>query len=287
MNIMVQSTNKKIKSILKSAIKKFVSFLGYKIHFSKKINKKQINIYQRFGKNLNIGCGNYTINGFISLDIYTDHYHRNQKSNFIEYNLRKDNLPFQNNSIDNIYISHVIEHIETKFVEKFIEESYRVLKLGGVLRVACPDAEFLYEVSSFENDYWSWRINWFKGKNADPEKISYEPSQMDFFIREISTPKCEYYINRQSQLEVDINTIKDLSYQQTLEKLTNGLQFRPEYPGDHINAWDFYKLKEIGQCVGFTHIIRSKPGGSVSLEMQGSDMDRTYPEMSLYVDMVK
>ncbi|MFP4255052.1 MAG: hypothetical protein ACLFRN_11390, partial [Halothece sp.] len=124
-------------------------------------------------------------------------------------------------------------------------------------------------------------------KNADPAKKHESPSQMDYLIREISTPRCKYYLNKSPNLVVDGEDIKGLPYDMLFEKLTSGLEFRPEHPGDHINIWDFNRLKQCGNRVGFKHIVRSKPGGCVSLAMQGSDMDRTYPRMSLYVDMVK
>lgn len=271
--------------LLQKSLKKIAALAGYELKISKKISTST----HRSGMNLNVGCGKYFIDGFISLDIHTEHYHKNknQPSSFIEYDLRKDSLPFEKGIIDNIYISHVIEHIETRFVENFIHESYRVLKPQGVLRIACPDAEFLYEVSCFENEYWAWRSGWFKGKNVDKKAFASLPSQMDFYIREVSTPRSKYYLNRLQALELDSIDIQGLAYKEILEKLTSDLEFRLDYPGDHINAWDYYRLKKIGEVAGFTQIIRSKPGGSVSLAMQGSDMDRTHPQMSLYIDMVK
>ena len=278
--------SKNLKIFIFRTIQKVGYFLGIDIHISKLSSKKK-SAYRRSGKNLNIGCGRYIIDGFISLDIYTEHYHRNRQKDFIEYDLRSDGLPFENNSIDNIYISHVIEHVETKFVEKFVLESYRVLRLGGTLRLACPDAEFLYEVSSFSNEYWSWRQGWFQGKNARQLEDIPSPNQIDFFIREISTPRSKFYINRITKLEKDGTEMLDLPYELICKELTSGLSFRKEYPGDHINAWDFSRLRDWGKNVGFRKIIRSKPGGSVSLAMQGPDMDLTHPQMSLYVDMVK
>ena len=68
----------------------------------------------------------------------------------VEYDLRKDDLPFKNNIIDNIYASHILEHIEDIYVIKFLKESFRVLKPSGVLRIVCPDAKFLFNVSSFK-----------------------------------------------------------------------------------------------------------------------------------------
>jgi len=65
------------------------------------------------------------------------------------------------------------------------------------------------------------------------------------------------------------------------------ISFRSEYPGGHINNWDYSTLHEIGSKIGYSHIIESKPGGSISKAMQGYDVDRSSREMSLYVDMKK
>jgi len=239
-------------------------------------------------RNLNVGCGNNTIEGFINLDISSDHYHQNKKIDFIEYNMREDDLPCEDASVDNIYVSHVIEHIETEFVKKFICESHRVLKPGGVLRFACPDAEFLYEVSAFPNDYWLWRLNWYKNSKRSRKGTAYSnPQPMDFFIREISTRRSKFYVNSVSEMEREGTDLEGLTYTAVREELTRDLTFEVEHPNEHINAWDFSRLQKIGEAAGFSSVIRSKAGASVSKAMQGPDMDTTFPLMSLYVDMVK
>ena len=110
--------------------------------------------------NLNVGAGKHTIKDFISLDYYSEHYCPG-RSDFeetrVHFDVRSDVLRYEDETVDNIYLSHVIEHVETEYVEKFFFEALRVLKRSGIFRVACPDAEFLYQVSRFENSYWSWR----------------------------------------------------------------------------------------------------------------------------------
>jgi SAM-dependent methyltransferase len=54
------------------------------------------------------------------------------------HNLRKG-IPFADNSVDAVYHSHMIEHIDREFVEPFFREVARVLKPGGVHRFATPD----------------------------------------------------------------------------------------------------------------------------------------------------
>jgi SAM-dependent methyltransferase len=52
-------------------------------------------------------------------------------------------LPFPAAHFDVVYHSHVIEHLRRPDAEPFIRECGRVLKPGGVLRVATPDLEQL------------------------------------------------------------------------------------------------------------------------------------------------
>ena len=46
-----------------------------------------------------------------------------------------------NESVDLIYASHVLEYFDREEAEKVLKEWVRVLKTGGVLRVAVPDFE--------------------------------------------------------------------------------------------------------------------------------------------------
>ena len=50
-------------------------------------------------------------------------------------------LPFEDGSVDAVYSSHFFEHIYYSDAEAILEECHRVLKPGGVLRLALPDGE--------------------------------------------------------------------------------------------------------------------------------------------------
>jgi len=57
-------------------------------------------------------------------------------------NLNKENLPFKDNKIDNIYSSHTLEHIEPIALPNVFKEMYRVLKPKiGKIRIVVPDCE--------------------------------------------------------------------------------------------------------------------------------------------------
>ena len=185
---------KKILILIFKFTQKTLIKIFKKIGYELNLNIRQIP--KMNGINLNIGAGSYTIPGFKSLDFYSDHYYKNKSafSTRLNYNIRENKIPYLDNSVDNIYISHVIEHIEDKYIENFLQEAYRVLKPKAVLRVVCPDGKFLFEVSQFKNEYWSWRRKTFNNNmyNTDWNDIN----RYDFLIRETSTPRCRFYKNK-------------------------------------------------------------------------------------------
>ena len=55
---------------------------------------------------------------------------------------------FQDESVDLIYSSHTIEYFDRIEVKRVLSEWHRVLKYGGILRLAVPDFEALIGVYS-------------------------------------------------------------------------------------------------------------------------------------------
>jgi len=58
------------------------------------------------------------------------------------HDLRKP-LPFAGRSVDAVYHSHLLEHIDRDLVAGFLERVLRVLRPGGIHRVCVPDLEVL------------------------------------------------------------------------------------------------------------------------------------------------
>ena len=50
-------------------------------------------------------------------------------------------LPFGENSVELVYLSHVIDHLEDKSINRVFSEIFRVLKPNGILRVVVPFSE--------------------------------------------------------------------------------------------------------------------------------------------------
>lgn len=83
---------------------------------------------------LNFGCGYRFSEDWINIDFHSDNdqVHRvNLLSGF----------PFNDETFQAVYSSHVIEHFDRNQGKFLIRESWRVLRKGGILRIVAPDLQ--------------------------------------------------------------------------------------------------------------------------------------------------
>jgi predicted SAM-dependent methyltransferase len=83
---------------------------------------------------INLGCGRRFHPDWVNADIAP------QDPSVMQCDLSR-RLPFSDNDFDVVYHSNVLEHIRRNDAPTFIRECFRVLKPGGILRVAVPDLE--------------------------------------------------------------------------------------------------------------------------------------------------
>ena len=88
---------------------------------------------------LHLGCGKRYIRGFVHID-YCDFPHIDFKRDVSDLSI------YQDNSVDLIYASHVLEHFKRYKIDSVLNEWYRVLKSGGILRLAVPDFESIITI---------------------------------------------------------------------------------------------------------------------------------------------
>jgi predicted SAM-dependent methyltransferase len=83
-------------------------------------------------KKIEIGAGpKKGVNGWLTMDLVGAD---------IEWDLRYG-MPFSDNSIDQIYSSHLFEHLTTCETSKLLEECKRVLNPGGIFSICVPNAK--------------------------------------------------------------------------------------------------------------------------------------------------
>jgi predicted SAM-dependent methyltransferase len=100
---------------------------------------------------LNVGCGTDYKRGWVNIDNNSD---ENIEKLDLNWDLRNP-LPFPENSVDFIYNEHFFEHLTPDEGRVVMQDLLRVLKPGGVMRIAMPDLEALvhqYLNVSIEDD---------------------------------------------------------------------------------------------------------------------------------------
>ncbi|MDO4574085.1 MAG: methyltransferase domain-containing protein [Planctomycetia bacterium] len=97
---------------------------------------------------LNVGCGTDYKPGWINLDNNSDH---NIKQLDLNWDMRYY-MPFPSESVDFIFNEHFLEHLTVEQGKSAIQEFLRILKPGGVLRIAMPDLE--NTVKAYYDEDW-------------------------------------------------------------------------------------------------------------------------------------
>lgn len=104
-------------------------------------------------RKLHLGCGYHRLTGWLNCDL-------DPMRDAILLDVTRP-YPFADRTFDFIYCEHVIEHVAYSGGQAMLDESYRVLKPGGTLRIATPDVRFLFRLyrgdrSALEEDYIKW-----------------------------------------------------------------------------------------------------------------------------------
>jgi len=148
---------------------------------------------------VNLACGDYKKDGFIGVDIVKT------PTVDIIHDLNQYPWPFEDNSVDEVYCAHYIEHIphdvhngnKQDGLIQFMNELYRILKKGGTTRIIAPyykserafgdpthtryigDMTFLY-----------WNKDWIKNNN-----LSHYGIECDFDM------KLSYHVDNELTLK--------------------------------------------------------------------------------------
>lgn len=94
---------------------------------------------------LNLGAGNDIKEGWRNLDITF------APPNYIDI---AEPLPFADATVDIIYSSHTVEHVDSPTALRFFDECFRVLKPGGVVRIAVPSVSQI--AAQADQQYLDW-----------------------------------------------------------------------------------------------------------------------------------
>jgi predicted SAM-dependent methyltransferase len=101
---------------------------------------------------IHLGCGGRNTPGWTNIDA------RREAKPDLQRDLR-DALPFETGSALMIYSEHLLEHLFKEEAIQLLRECFRILMLGGTIRIGVPDARrsisalMQKAIGNFLNDY--------------------------------------------------------------------------------------------------------------------------------------
>lgn len=143
---------------------------------------------------LHLGCGERRPEGYTHIDALT-RWRPDQAADALY-------LPCHDDVADEIYFCHGLEHIPRLLVQQALAEWRRVMKLGGLLRLAVPDFEAivtLYQQSRMptlrilgllygrQDHEWNFHYSAY-----DYETLAWELQQAGYYDIEHWVPECVF-----------------------------------------------------------------------------------------------
>ena len=191
-------------------------------------------------KFLNLGCGNRFHRDWENLDFVA------ASSSVRAHDLRKG-IPFADGTFDVVYHSHVLEHFSKHAAPSFIKECFRVLKSGGVLRVAVPDLEniarlYLETLEKASNNVPGWHdnYNWMVLEMYDQTVRERSCGELVKYFQQEPIPNWDFVFKRWG---VQASVLRDSlqNKQGTSEPQTVALPFAWSYV--RKNLWEVLRNK--------------------------------------------
>lgn len=147
----------------------FVQKLALRILRSRLVTKRRIRSYLKHtdSPKLQIGYGPYPLKGWLNTGISL------KEAYYGVYMDAGKPFPLPDESCEYVFSEHVFEHLTYPQAQNMLKESYRVLKPGGVIRIATPDLQFLMDLyqdpsKPLHKDYMEYSV---KNRNMPPTPV--------------------------------------------------------------------------------------------------------------------
>ncbi len=283
-------------SVFFSKLSRFINKHLYKLGIGSSLNrydnsftiyssKADSDLYKNFDKSskfINFGSGTFFHNRWKNYDYpgLTDYYKSVQGSDgedFYSINLCDPNLsvPEKNESVDLIYCSHTLEHIDAKSSNRFLIECFRILKKNGVMRVALPNTK---------NDFFLLRCILSQNSISKEIKQNYLRKVASHILTDTQKLSMEEIIDLSNQTKQD----SEKFFNNSIKMNNDFAEFKESNPERHINYWDFENLITKTSKIGFSCCIPCYQGISVASPFSNLHVfDNTEPQISIYADIIK
>lgn len=142
---------------------------------------------------------------------------------FVHHNLVYG-IPFEDQSVDFIYSSHFLEHLDKDEALSLLRESHRVLKTGGVIRVSVPDLSYaisLYETGNVEEMLEMYFFNEDEGSNFSRHKYMYDFKLLKIKLEAVGFKhviRCSYQQGMTPDIDILDNRPEDSLYVEAIKE---------------------------------------------------------------------
>ena len=219
---------------------------------------------------VNIGAGLWYAPTWKNLDFLGKWYSRHRLLIDYSYDLAQSSrMPFEDESVDLFYSEHVFEHLTDECCAKAFAELFRSLAPSGGIRIVVPDADLLYDKLMQKDDLFFKRI-------IGNRRVGLTEA----FLILVAHPR------KRIDERIFQDDLRSLARREFLNKYTQGLSYDYARAGEHINWFNFEKLKKMLREAGFAVVERSTEQQSRFPDARGPLFD-TRPSYSLHVDALK
>jgi predicted SAM-dependent methyltransferase len=231
-------------------------------------------------------------------------------------------IPFDDNTFELVYHSHVLEHFAKNDGEKFIAECFRILKPGGVIRIALPNLEIIareylknMESALTGDENAGHDYDWMMLEMYDQTVRNHSGGEMLQYLKQDNLPNRDYIFKRigtgadslkndgkpKRSLSAKIKIIQKkpsilfLKLQDIFLKLLMPAKKYAMYKvgnfrqAGEIHQWmyDRYSLGRLLQKVGFTKVEVRKADTSYIPNWSSYNLDDVTESASLFIEAVK
>jgi predicted SAM-dependent methyltransferase len=107
----------------------------------------------RHPRRVEVGSGGTPQPGYLHIDL-------DPSSPHLEYVARADELPLPDGWADELFASHVLEHVEPRHLHATLREWHRVLRRGGTVEIHTPDSAHLMAswLDASRDEKWALQV---------------------------------------------------------------------------------------------------------------------------------
>lgn len=273
--------------------------LGYTLHRTHRPKPLELDLYKELFKKdslekkrfYNIGAGPEFFHPYwTNMDFQSEFYP--QRNIGINFDLTSNApFPIEDDAAEAVYSSNTIEHIPNSSVQNMFNESYRILKDKGYIRITAPDIDLYYR-ALVENDT---HFYWWRDMYSTPEmmkrshlKIAMNACSLKQVFLVSIAGQTSTLIENPTKVIDDEEFDRIFSSMSLNDALDYCISFCTPNFGYHMNWFNKKKVIDMLREAGFSNIYISGFGQSYCPVMRNTDMfDHVRPKESFYIEAKK